>query len=71
MIQNLMKHHGLFKELASSISEAGYTVEVRYRGKRIVSVGKKAEASLFGALGDVEIHDMDAALKLAADMELV
>ncbi len=71
MIDKLMKHHGLFKDIAKGLSDAGYTVEVRYKGGKLVTVGKQAEPSLFGALGDVEINDMDAALALASDMELL
>jgi len=71
MIDKILENHKLIKELARDLSEGGIIVNVRYQGKVVAKAGKGVSPFMMGIVGDVEVVDMESAMKLADSLGII
>ncbi len=65
MIGEILKNHKLIKDLSGELKLSGTTVNIRYQGKTLVKIGAGTDPFMLGIVGDVEVVDMESAVKLA------
>jgi len=71
MIDGILKNHELIKDIASQLKQANLTVNIRFEGETVVKVGAETAPFMLGVIGDVEIVDMESAVKLADSLSVL
>lgn len=65
MIGNILKNHGLIKDISGQLKLAGITINIRYEGETLAKIGAGTAPFMLGVVGDVEVVDMEKAVALA------